>query len=363
MHCRGFTKTEFLVVLIVMIILMGCVGAVLPLQFLAILLFGWAWHVYRLVGLVRIDWPELAGAAFLLSVFGLGLHWFCSWFASAKSARQNSETSEFPEVDKSIAIEAKSLWRPKWTVAIVAVVLLMFIAGISMVGVTHQVAWLFTAKEPLLTSGMEAARRSHSQNNLKQMGIGLVNYHDTLGNFPPGATSDGEGKLLHGWMATLLPYVEQNQLAEKIDYKLPWSDPANEKSMKTIVKSFALPYSQVPHRDAKEYALAGYASNQHLIGGTGPGLKMDQIGDGTSNTLLAGEAFGNYKPWGHPRNWRDPALGINQSPEGFGGPRKSGGVMVLADGSTRHLSAETDPAVMKALATPSGGEPLPADMP
>ena len=104
-------------------------------------------------------------------------------------------------------------------------------------------------------------------------------------------------------------------------------------------------------------------TNQLLIGGTGNGLKLDQITDGTSNTLMAGEAFGHYKPRGHPRNWRDAALGINQSPYGFGGPRKSGGVIVMADASVRLLSADTDPAVLRALATPSGCEPVPDDLP
>ena len=35
---------------------------------------------------------------------------------------------------------------------------------------------------------------------------------------------------------------------------------------------------------------------------------------------MAGEVAGDFKPWGDPTNWRDPALGINRSPEGFGGP-------------------------------------------
>src|SRR5688572_14233614 len=91
---RGFTKLELTVVLGAMVVLLSCIGFVLPLQFLAILLFGWAWHVYRLIGLVRIDWPESAGAAFLLGLFGLGLHWFCSWFATAKRARQMSDSKE-----------------------------------------------------------------------------------------------------------------------------------------------------------------------------------------------------------------------------------------------------------------------------
>jgi hypothetical protein len=60
-------------------------------------------------------------------------------------------------------------------------------------------------------------------------------------------------------------------------------------------------------------------------------------------------------------NWRDPMKGINQSPDGFGGPWEHGTAIVLADGSVRTISKNISPAVLKALSTPNGGEPLPDD--
>ena len=81
--------------------------------------------------------------------------------------------------------------------------------------------------------------------------------------------------------------------------------------------------------------------------------------NGTANTLFIGEVSANFQPWGKPSNCRDPVRGINKSPHGFGGPPGSGGALfAMADGSVRFFSDRVSPAVLKALATPDGGEPI-----
>src|SRR5678810_851038 len=57
---------------------------------------------------------------------------------------------------------------------------------------------------PAVQSAREAARRTQCANNLKQMGIGLHNYHDTFQRFPFGWSDRGAG-----WTSMLLPYIEQ----------------------------------------------------------------------------------------------------------------------------------------------------------
>ena len=72
------------------------------------------------------------------------------------------------------------------------------------------------------------------------------------------------------------------------------------------------------------------------------------------------EVNAGFRPWGHPVNWRDPADGLNGGPRNFGGPPGSGGArFLMAGGSVRFVSAHTDPAVLRALATPSAGDEVP----
>jgi hypothetical protein len=108
--------------------------------------------------------------------------------------------------------------------------------------------------------------------------------------------------------------------------------------------------------------LSHYAANVYVMGGGRPlDLRHDFPG-GTSSTILAGEAARNYRPWGHHANWRDPGLGINTTPEGFGNPSPQGfACFAMADGSVRIFSSKTSRELLKALATPAGGEKLPDD--
>jgi hypothetical protein len=365
MRRQALTKLEVVVIVLVIVVLLICVGFVLPIQIAFFVLFGWAVHLYRLSGLVRVNWTELAGAVVALGIFGYGVHWFCDWLWEAIQAKRseadaNARHAAEGEVKPSPQ-PAHVDWRAKWSAMIVALVMLMFVAGISMVGVTHHLVWMLGSQEKLTDDATrDVYRRSHSRNNLNHsIGFGLHNYHDTHEHFPPGATADDRGRLLHGWMAAILPYYEEEKLSKTIDFDRAWDDPINAKVFKAPIKTYQLPYPDIPLTDPAGYSMSGYSSNVNVIGGTGPGKELAAITDGTSNTLLAGEAYGNYKPWGHPKNWRDPALGINSSPSGFGGPSKHGGVMVFTDGHVQLLSPDIDPTVISALGTPAGGESIP----
>jgi len=74
---------------------------------------------------------------------------------------------------------------------------------------------------------------------------------------------------------------------------------------------------------------------------------------------LLGETNANFSPWGKPMNVRDPALGINKSPNGFGGPNyRHYALMTMCDGTVHYFGEDTSPEIMRALATPNGGEQI-----
>ena len=102
--------------------------------------------------------------------------------------------------------------------------------------------------------------------------------------------------------------------------------------------------------------LSHYSVNSRVMHGNFA-LRREDVKDGLSNTIMGGEVNANFRPWGDPVNWRDPAVGLGKSPDGFGGPWKSGVTQFLfMDGSVRALSNDIDPQVLKALSTPAGGE-------
>lgn len=60
---------------------------------------------------------------------------------------------------------------------------------------------------PAVQQAREAARRTQCKNNLKQIGLALHNYHDTVNVFPWGFD---ERETL--WTAMILPQIEQQNL-------------------------------------------------------------------------------------------------------------------------------------------------------
>ncbi|TWT34353.1 DUF1559 domain-containing protein [Blastopirellula retiformator] len=87
---------------------------------------------------------------------------------------------------------------------------------------------------PAVQQAREAARRMQCSNQLKQLGLALHNHHDTFGAFPPRGvanTNEPNGYAERvGGMIFLLPFLEQNALADQIkNHGLmapppPWAD-------------------------------------------------------------------------------------------------------------------------------------------
>ncbi len=79
------------------------------------------------------------------------------------------------------------------------------------------IAILIALLLPAVQQAREAARRTQCKNNLKQMGLGLANYHDTHLVFPACGTSAGWG--MSFWMP-MLPYIDQAPLYKTLTFEV-----------------------------------------------------------------------------------------------------------------------------------------------
>lgn len=101
---------------------------------------------------------------------------------------------------------------------------------------------------PAVQAAREAARRSHCSNNLKQCALALHNYHDTYREFPGIGSSSSRAFSV---LAKILPYAEQANLQDLIDFKQPIYTgghgspkvihPANEEAARMLVPMFRCP--------------------------------------------------------------------------------------------------------------------------
>lgn len=325
-------------------------GLIFPFRFVFLLCVGWASYLVRTLSRLTIS-PSLT-LMFLstLLLFAVGFHLYCRRIKRRLSA---DPVEVIP-------------WQKRWSLSLVSMFLLLAVSGICVISVTHQLFWMATTQDKIIQevymgNARQAARRSTSKNNLKQIGLALHNYHDTYSQFPVGGTFDNAGQPQHSWATQLLPYLDQNTLYEQIDFDQPWTAADNREPFETnlnVLQSPGMPYDFTKAEgEATGYKPAHYAANSRVLSANS-GMDLRKIKDGSSNTILAGEVRSGIKAWGDPTNFRDPTEGINRSPRGLGSMFKGGAHVLLGDGSVRFLSEDIDPSVLKAISTPNGGEPV-----
>ncbi len=173
---------------------------------------------------------------------------------------------------------------------------------------------------PAVQSAREAARRAQCVNNLKQIGVALHNYHDTLGGFPvgflypTGKIPSTTSPLQYRWsaLAQLSPFLEQSALfnAFNFDFAIAYKPtgagafwpfhPANTSAMAVNVATFVCPSDGFgPPSDTSgptnyvfctgDGAPAGDAANANGMFIMGPSMSLRNATDGSSNTVATSE--------------------------------------------------------------------------
>jgi type II secretory pathway pseudopilin PulG len=137
---------------------------------------------------------------------------------------------------------------------------------------------------PALVKARAAAERAKAFNNLKQIILGLHNYHDVNAEFPAGVDDQ------HFSAASkLLPYLEQQNVFNSIDFKKSIDDNANAAARKTTIKTFLS--STDPITSVKEqWGATNYLFNDKVFF-LNSKTKIAGIPDGLSNTIAVGETL------------------------------------------------------------------------
>lgn len=183
---------------------------------------------------------------------------------------------------------------------------------------------------PAVQAARSAARRSHSSNNLKQIGLALHNYEAARLHYPPSWKEPDfpNGNDFNGWSihALLLPYLEKSEITTRIDYNQPYTEYTSSGSLGGVttadgdsnqnLSGLRVPVYVSPDEPRDEARLKGgepthypvnYAANMGTflvwnpdtgeVGNgafaPGKGFRAGAYHDGLSNTM----AFAEVKAW------------------------------------------------------------------
>ena len=284
------------------------------------------------------------------------------------------------------------------------------------------IAVLIALLLPAVQAAREASNRMACTNKLRQISLAAHQHHDTYGTFPPGWVQSPftvpQGKIIqggHGFIPFLLPYLEQDALAELYQWDKRCQGPENQPVATTHLKILQCPSAE-PERwvtaveDPANYGYGGQGACGDYTGvkEIDPDLvalglvdrpvnydgiltdnyltRMADITDGTSQTVLVTECAGRPTLWRAGRSvpgiyapggaWVGPTLtfGRGSNPDGVTQPgpcainctnnrevysfHPGGANTGLADGSVRFLSAGIDIRIFAGLVTRAGGEAI-----
>jgi prepilin-type N-terminal cleavage/methylation domain-containing protein len=249
---------------------------------------------------------------------------------------------------------------------------------------------------PAVQNAREAARRTQCRSNLHNIGLALLNYSTNYQCLPPGWLTSKVGNWTvpgySSWLMAILPEIEQHSMYNSTNMSLPAWHPANLTVVSQRVELYlcpsdilnfgqyrfnwfsfdvALSYSNYVGSLGTDFILDYYDYGSGLqpdgVLYRQSNTKMQQIVDGASTTLLAGERI-NEDPLCRPM-WgfgftsvvtADASHGITWGEHialwGFSSAHPAGAHFVMCDGSAGLISREVDQNLFLSLSTRDGKE-------
>jgi prepilin-type N-terminal cleavage/methylation domain-containing protein len=96
---------------------------------------------------------------------------------------------------------------------------------------------------PAIQSARESGRRTQCANNVKQVALALIAFHDANGKLPMNTEYSGYSSTAvdTSWMAGILPFIEEKRLFSQSDFSKPVGQEPNLTLTKTVVVTFRCP--------------------------------------------------------------------------------------------------------------------------
>lgn len=205
---------------------------------------------------------------------------------------------------------------------------------------------------PAVQQARQSARKMQYTNNFKQVALAMLDYQAAFERYPSPYTLDEEGKLLHSWRVALLPFIEQQALYEQIRLDEPWDSEWNSQFHNICPPPFRNPQLNLEPNQATIGVVVGAETVFPApdVEKKRNGVKLDEIQDGTFNTILLVEC--------QPVCWMDPTGDPTYEDlleEGlistFFFP-----LVAMCDGSVHTLSEFLNPEVLSNLLRRNDGE-------
>jgi hypothetical protein len=191
--------------------------------------------------------------------------------------------------------------------------------------------------------------------NLQKLALAMHNYEDANGSLPAQFIQTAGAPGL-SWRVAILPYLGYQSLYNQFDLTKPWDDLANLALLGQMPAEFRSP------ADGAEATVTRYVvgTGPNLVFDGGPtGIRSTQITDGTSNTLLIGEAAASTF-WTRPDD-----LAVGATPL-LGGVGFASAVtpnytpFAFADGAVHFLRNDIPSQTLLDLFTRNDGHPIDA---